>query len=293
MPSPDPLQSNCGSGDGCLADEATQPAGPPRPRGLRRSLQLYRAFRAEQQDPDGCYRLIARDAVSLVRRHLSLPGILVADFGGGPGYYSEAFRSAGARTVLVDSSLAEIRLHGRRAPGAVVARAEQPPLRPGSVDLAFSSNLLEHVADFKETADAVVRVVRPGGIAVLSYTVWLSPGGGHETAPWHYLGGSRAARRYAARHGRPPKNLFGETMFAAGVKDGMSWLASRPDLELLEMRPRYLPRRLRGLVRVPVLREFVTWNLWIVVRVPHTPDRSRDSARNSTPATTDEGPTGW
>lgn len=236
--------------------------------GFRRSVRLFRSFLTEQTDPEGFYTLIADDCVGLLRPHLELDGALVADFGGGPGFYSEAFRRAGARTVLVDADIDEIRLHGRRAPGAVVGRAETAPLADGSVDIAFSSNLLEHVEDLGATADQIARVVRPGGHVVLSYTIWLGPWGGHETSPWHYLGGHRAARRYAATHGRPPKNLFGTSMFAASVSDGLRWLKSRPDLVVVDLRPRYLPPWSRLLLRIPVLRELVTWNLWMVLRTP-------------------------
>lgn len=231
-------------------------------------MRLFRSFLTEQTDPQGFYTLIADDAVGLLRPHVDLSGALVADFGGGPGFYSDAFRRAGARTVLIDADLDEIQLHGRRPPGAVVGRAEQAPLADGSVDLAFSSNLLEHVRDMGGTADQIVRVVRPGGLVVLSYTIWLGPWGGHETSPWHYLGGHRAARRYAAKHGRSPKNVFGESMFAASVGDGLRWLDSRPDLEVLDVRPRYLPPASRLLLRVPGLRELATWNLWMVLRKP-------------------------
>ncbi|HET7682344.1 MAG TPA: class I SAM-dependent methyltransferase [Marmoricola sp.] len=233
---------------------------------LGRSVRLFRSFLTEQSDPEGFYGLIAEDAADLIELHVGLEGKVVADFGGGPGFYSEAFRGRGATTVLVDADEQEIRLHGRRTPGSVVGLAEQSPLADGSVDVAFSSNLLEHVRDLGEVCDEIVRVVRPGGVAVLSYTIWYGPWGGHETSPWHYLGGHRAARRYRRKQGKEPKNLYGATMFAASVRDGLDWLARRPDLEVLDLRPRYLPRWAAVLLRVPVLRELLTWNLWVVVR---------------------------
>lgn len=233
---------------------------------LRRSVRLFRSFLTEQTDPDGFYSAIADDAIARIAPFAALAGTTVADFGGGPGYYSEAFRRAGARTVLIDASYDEMTLHGRKPAGAVVGRAEQPPLRPDSMDLAFSSNLLEHVADFGAVADSIVSVVRPGGVAVLSYTVWAGPWGGHETSPWHYLGGARAARRYERKNGRPPKNLFGDSMFAASTTDGLRWLRTRPDLEVLDLRPRYFPPWSRAILKVPGLREVVTWNLWMVLR---------------------------
>lgn len=239
-----------------------------RSTGLARSVRLFRSFLTEQTDPDGFYRLIADDAVDLVREHVDLAGATVADFGGGPGFYSEAFRSAGATTVLVDADIDEIRLHGRRTPGSVVGLAQQAPLPDGAVDVAFSSNLLEHVRDLGAVCDEIVRVVRPGGAVVLSYTIWLGPWGGHETSPWHLLGGHYAARRYQRKNGKPPKNVFGTSMFPASVTDGLRWLESRSDLEVLDLRPRYLPRWSSFLLRIPVLRELVTWNLWIVARKP-------------------------
>ncbi len=229
-------------------------------------MRLFRSFLTEQQDPVGFYTLIADDALWLTSRHVDLHGKQVADFGGGPGFYSDAFRRAGASSLVVDASYDEVTAHGRRTPHAVVALAEQAPLADASVDVAFSSNLLEHVPDLATVADEIVRVVKPGGLVVLSYTAWLGPWGGHETSPWHYLGGHRAARRYERRHGHPPKNLFGESMYAASVAEGLAWAASRTDLELVEARPRYLPPWGRHLLRVPGLRELLTWNLWMVLR---------------------------
>ena len=55
-------------------------------------------------------------------------------------------------------------------------------------------------------------------------------------------------------------------MYAASVAEGLAWAASRRDLELLEVRPRYLPPWGRHLLRIPELRELVTWNLWMVLR---------------------------
>jgi SAM-dependent methyltransferase len=130
-------------------------------------------------------------------------------------------------------------------------RGEQLPLRDGSADVCFSSNLLEHVAAPFAVADEIVRVTRPGGLVVLGYTNWLSPWGGHETSPWHYSGGERAARRYARRHGHPPKNRFGSTLFPLSVAAVLDWARAQPDLQVIDARPRYLPPWARSVTRVP------------------------------------------
>ena len=140
------------------------------------------------------------------------------------------------------------------------------PFRTGALDLCYSSNVLEHVPEPWRMADEMLRVTRPGGIAFISYTSWYGPWGGHETAPWHFLGGARARRRYARTHGHEPKNRYGESLFPVTVRAGLDW-ARRQELgEVVDVVPRYNPRWSHPLTRVPGLRELVTWNLVIVVR---------------------------
>jgi SAM-dependent methyltransferase len=238
---------------------------------LARSVSLFRAFLREQSDPDHFYGVIADDTMDLVRRHTEISGRTVLDVGGGPGYYTRAFRAAGARCLLADADARELTSRGHADPAAVRADARQLPLADGSVDIAFSSNLLEHVARPWFVADELARVVRPGGLLVLSYTIWLGPWGGHETSPWHYLGGHRARRRYERTWGRPPKNRFGSGLFATSAAEGVRWARGRRGFDVLELRPRYLPAWSAGLVRVPGLREVVTWNLWAVLRRREVP----------------------
>lgn len=232
---------------------------------LRRSARLFAAFRTERTDPDGFYDLIAEDAVGLIEENRPVSGLTVLDVGGGPGYYARAFRRAGASCLVVDAALLEIlRAPDRVGEDSVVGTADRLPVADGSVDVVFSSNMLEHVRGPSDVLGEMVRVLRPGGLLVVSYTNWLSPWGGHETSPWHYLGGHRAARRYARRTGGPAKNLFGQSLFALPVSFGLGWARSRSDLVLLDERPRYLPRWCRAVLRVPLIREVLTWNLWQV-----------------------------
>ena len=86
----------------------------------------------------------------------------------------------------------------------------------------------------------MLRVTKPGGLVVLSYTVWLGPFGGHETGLSHYLGGARAAERYARKHGHRPKNDYGSSLFAVSAADGLHWAASTG--ALIAAFPRYHPR---------------------------------------------------
>jgi SAM-dependent methyltransferase len=234
--------------------------------GLARSWRLFSAFRVEQSDPERFYGLLAEDAVRMVSRHLDLPGALVLDVGAGPHQFARAFRAAGAEYVAVDADESAIDPLDERGTHALVALGEHLPLRDGSVDLAFSSNVFEHARAPESLAAEMLRATRPGGVVVISYTNWLSPWGGHETSPYHWLGGERAVRLYRRRHGHEPKNRIDETLFRTSVGQGLRWARSRPDAELVLARPRYYPQWMRVLVDVPGLREVATWNLWLVLR---------------------------
>jgi SAM-dependent methyltransferase len=234
---------------------------------LRRSVRLFAAFRKEQTDPDLFYGVLARDTVAQLRAHVRLDGAVALDVGGGAGYFSDEMRRAGARVVCLDVDAGEMSARGGGLPRpAVLGSALGMPLRDGCVDLCFSSNVLEHVPDPFRMGDEMVRVTRPGGTIYISFTNWLSPWGGHETSPWHYLGGDRAARRYERRFGRRPKNRFGETLFPVSVAAALRWARAQASVTVVDIGPRYLPSWARHVVALPGIREIVTWNLALVLR---------------------------
>lgn len=249
----------------------TSSGGAPR-RSLRRSVSLLRAFRTEQADPDGFYRVLSADAVELLGTRVRLSGALVLDVGGGAGYLTQALRSSGARCLLVDADAGELAWRGGPPPGSVVADGTRLPVGDGAVDLVVSSNVLEHVAAPFSHVEEMVRVLRPGGHLWVSFTNWFGPWGGHETSPWHLMGGERACRRFERTAGRPPKNRYGTSLFALHVGSFLRRLERNPTLEVLDARPRYLPAAMGPIVRVPVLRELCTWNLEVLARRPFAPD---------------------
>lgn len=233
---------------------------------LRRSLHLFGEFRHEQPDPARFYTALARDSAAQVGQYADLDGALLLDVGGGPGYFRDAFRAAGATYLALDSDVGELAGAGDIGAGTVIGSGMQLPFADGSVDVCYSSNVLEHVPEPWRMAEEMVRVTRPGGLAFISYTTWYGPWGGHETSPWHFLGGRRARRRYVARHGHEPKNKYGESLFAVTVADGLRWARTQQHADVVHLLPRYNPWWSRWLLRVPVVREVVTWNLVLVLR---------------------------
>jgi SAM-dependent methyltransferase len=233
---------------------------------LRRSWRLFRAFRVEQTDPDRFYGTLASDSVDQISTYADLDGRWTLDVGGGPGYFADAFRAAGATYTALDADLGELSGLGEPMPGTVLGSGMQLPFQDDSFGATYSSNVLEHVSEPWTMADEMVRVTEPGGLVFISYTLWFGPWGGHETAPWHFLGGHRAARRYEKKHGHPPKNVFGTSLFAVTAGAGLAWAKKQTGAEVVAVIPRYLPRWSWWVLRVPVLRELVTWNLAIVLR---------------------------
>lgn len=250
---------------------------------LRRSIRLLSEFRFEQSDPARFYGTVADDTVTLVselwRGACGTPpeGRSVLDVGGGPGYFAEAFAAAGYEYVGVEPDPREAHAGaalaatsdgspaGERGAGTFVrASGTALPFASDSVDVCLSSNVAEHVRDPWRLGSEMLRVTRPGGLAVLSYTVWLGPFGGHEMGLTHYLGGQRAADRYARKHGHRPKNDYGSSLFAVSAADGLDW--ARSTGALVAAFPRYHPRWGWWMVSIPGLREFTVSNLVLVLQ---------------------------
>lgn len=240
---------------------------------LARSVRLLGQFRYEQTDPARFYGALADDTVALVADlwtgvHGTAPGRrTVVDVGGGPGYFADAFSRAGMHYLGVEPDPREMHAGpaGQRGGGTFVrASGMALPFADDSVDVCLSSNVAEHVRDPWRLGNEMLRVVRPGGLVILSYTVWLGPFGGHEMGLTHYLGGARAAERYTRKHGHRPKNDYGSSLFPVSAADGLQWAASTG--AVVAVFPRYHPRWAWWTVRVPVLREFAVSNLVLVLQ---------------------------
>lgn len=238
---------------------------------LSRSVRLLSQFRFEQSDPARFYTALADDTVAMIgdlwraTHREAVAGRTVLDVGGGPGYFAAAFEGAGVDYIGVEPDPAE--MHAGPASGGtatyVRASGTALPFADASVDICLSSNVAEHVPEPWRLGREMLRVTKPGGLAVLSYTVWLGPFGGHEMGLTHYLGGRRAAERYARKHGHRAKNDYGSSLFAVSAADGLDFGAGSG--VLVAAFPRYHPRWAWWMLRVPLLREFAVSNLVLVL----------------------------
>ncbi|PMC61839.1 SAM-dependent methyltransferase [Corynebacterium xerosis] len=271
---------------------------------LRRSFGLLDDFKYEQTDPDRFYGHLAADTVALLEGIAAgsgvprsgssglttadggteassseeeagngtaspLTGTRILDVGGGPGYFGKAFEQRGVEYYTCEPDVGEMAAAGIRLDSSVRGSGLELPFRDGAFDLTYSSNVAEHVAEPWRMGREMLRVTAPGGLVVYSYTIWYGPFGGHEMGLTHYLGGDRARRMYERKHGKRPKNYYGESLFEVGCAEGLAWgreMERAGHAELLAAFPRYHPWWAWWMTKVPVLREVAVSNLVLVMR---------------------------
>src|SRR5260221_1987012 len=92
------------------------------------------------------------------------------DAGCGAGDYSAALSQLGARTVAgFDVSAGSLRIAQGKASAAKFLQASlsELPYRAASFDVIWSSGVLHYVPDAQSALREIMRVLRPGGIAVI------------------------------------------------------------------------------------------------------------------------------
>ncbi len=100
--------------------------------------------------------------------------LVVADLGCGTGFLTRGLAATGARVIAVDHSermLAQARQQSQEALDFVEfqrGELDALPLGDDSVDVAFANLVWHHLPDFRKAADEVFRVLRPGGVVVIS-----------------------------------------------------------------------------------------------------------------------------
>ena len=227
---------------------------------VTRTVELWKLFRNEGSDPGAFYRRLAADAVDgFERRYGALAGKQVADIGCGPGYYTDAFRAAGATVLPIEYDPDELLLAGDPPAGAVVGDAELLPVPDGALDGVFCSNMLEHTPRPGAVIAEMARVLHPGGWGYLSFTNWYSPWGGHEMSPYHLLGPERGVRLYEQRHGPDHKHRVGVNLYPTHIGETLRRFDALPDVVVEHTEPRYYPWA-APLMKVPGARELLAWN---------------------------------
>ena len=224
---------------------------------------VYRFLR--HGDDECFYRTQAQDTVRwLGKVGLRLDSdVTVLDLGCGHGMIGGELMGKGCKVTFADEQNWLLPRY-RDAEFRTVNIVEDDLGIIGSYDLVICSNVLEHVSNAKKFVESIDRLLKPGGKFYLSWTNWLSPWGGHEYSPFHYLGRRRGHLVYDRLVKRPRKHTPYVNLFPTSIGKTLKMIDADPNLRVLRMVPRYYPE-LAFIMRVPVLRELVTWNCVVLL----------------------------
>jgi SAM-dependent methyltransferase len=218
----------------------------------------------QHRDDAGFYELQAQDAVAwMVRQGVALnPGVSVLDVGCGHGIFGAEFLKRGCDVTFADEcntladSLKNVKyLH---------INLDQDDLaKIGQFDLVLCSNVYEHLSRPDFFLGNIANSLKIGGKLYLTWTNWLSPWGGHEFSPFHYLGSRHGHLVYDRLMKRKRNHTPHENLFPTYIGQTMKKINLQRNLKVLKVVPRYYTE-LAFLMRIPVFREFFAWNCAIL-----------------------------
>lgn len=134
----------------------------------------------------------------------------------------------------------------------------------GQYDLVIFSNVLEHLAKPERLISEIAKLLKPTGRLYLSWTNWLSPFGGHDFAPFHYLGPKFGRWVHHKLTGRWSDHVPYAGLYPTYIGDVLKQIRAEPSLKVIRMTPRYYTE-FPFLLRIPVAREFLAWNCAILL----------------------------
>lgn len=131
------------------------------------SAEAFERWAGTYDDPNPLIRAEEGALISHLDQH---PPGRALDVATGTGRVASHLIERGHRVVACDQSDAMLRRTSDKLGGIPLVRAELPdlPIRSGSVDLLTCSLALTHVASLVPTLASFARVLRPGGVAVIS-----------------------------------------------------------------------------------------------------------------------------
>ena len=121
--------------------------------------------------PSYVWRAGQERRLDLVRRHVPLflgpagdpAGPKILDIGCGLGMYTQAFGRYSGQVYGAELEHERAVQARHRATGVAQAVGEHLPFKSDTFDLVFNNEVIEHVADDRQTAREMVRVTRAGG----------------------------------------------------------------------------------------------------------------------------------
>ena len=212
---------------------------------------------------------VSRQSVGWLQEQggIELPGLLALEVGCGFGSASALLRTQGANVVALDIELPRVQHARQEGVEAALADANALQFKDGVFDLVLCIGVLEHLPAPRRFIDEAYRCLRPGGHLYLTWTNWLSPLGGHDFAPFHYLG-PRLGYRVACKVRRRERfiHIPYETIWPIHIGPTLRMLKAS-GFRVAKMTPRHYPS-LSFICRVPIAREFLTVNCQLLLEKP-------------------------
>ncbi len=217
-------------------------------------------------DNEEFYLLQARDALSWLENH----GVAFnadtkcLDLGCGHGIVGAEIAKKGSQITFADQEnylISELKHHS-----FLKADIDSDDLAAlGQYDLVICSNVYEHLTNPNRLLQTMPSMLRNGGYFYLTWTNWLSPWGGHEFSPFHYLGPRFGIRCYDKIIGKSRKHTPGVNLFPTYIGETVKAIHQVPGLKVLKIVPRYYPE-LGMLMHIPLLREIFAWNCALLIQ---------------------------
>jgi len=224
------------------------------------------AHHLKHKDDSGFYQLQAEDAIRWIEKMGGEvgAGVTALDIGCGHGIFGAALKARGCEVTFSD----EQNFLAPELAGVTFKTLdlERQTIRDlGQFDLVICSNVLEHLSNPRRLIEMIPDALTPRGAFYLSWTNWLSPWGGHEFSPYHYLGANRGHLVFDRIKKVQRKHTPYVNLFPTNIGQILSVIRKHPRLSVVAAALRYYPE-FSLLMKVPILREFLSWNCAILIK---------------------------
>lgn len=222
---------------------------------IHKLIMRYLKYR----DDESFYRLQAQDTLHwLEKSGLKLKGVTVLDLGCGHGMIGGELLKKGSRVTFADKAR-NLLPEYVDVDFQTIDVDKDDIANLGTYDLVICSNVLEHIPRPGLLIGSIDQVLNPGGRLYLSWTNWLSPWGGQDYSPFHYLGPRYGHLEYDRLIGRKRTHTPYIDLFPTSIRSILKIVGQNARLRIIRIFPRYYPE-FSFVVHIPVLREFLTWN---------------------------------
>lgn len=224
------------------------------------------AHHLKHGDDSEFYRIQAIDSIAWLKRQgvQITDTTQVLDLGCGHGIFGKEISQYGCKVHYADQTN-DLNPELKSAPFTKIDLDNDPYTPLATHDLVLCSNVLEHLSDPDRFLENCRSIIKPKGYLYLSWTNWLSPWGGHDFSPFHYLGPKTGPKVFDRLVGKQRIHTPFESLYPTYIGEMLQKIGKLDGLTTIKIAPRYYPE-LGLLMKIPCLREFLAWNCALLIR---------------------------